>query len=101
MTKFCRLETHVHAAEDDSKAFPVMCARVYDLMAGHAQLTAGTWPAEVKSITLAARIGKLEIAAVNQDGELDVVVCPERNWNGCTAAAGDSASTVKAPLVKC
>lgn len=59
MAEDCRLEEHVHASGEDSKALHVARALVDDLTAEHASLTTGTEQAKAEHNTLATRICEL------------------------------------------
>lgn len=63
MAEVRRLEERVGAAEEDSKPLCVAPARVDNLMAEHASLTAGAEQANAERDSLATRMHKLEVAA--------------------------------------
>lgn len=59
----------VRAAEEDTEALCVTCARVDELTAERASLTAGTENAKTKCDTLTTLICKLDAVAATRDGE--------------------------------
>lgn len=62
------------AVEEDLEAFRVVGARVGEMKAERAWLTAGTDFTKAECENLAARICKLELAAATNDGDLRVMV---------------------------
>lgn len=93
-----RLEEGVCAAEEDLEVLCVVHVRIDWLTADHASLTAdrasltaGNREAKAELDSLAARIHKLEVAAVTRNERVGVSVQAVRSLKGCVAAGDDRA----------
>lgn len=74
LAEFRQLEKSVHEAEEDLEALRVAHARVDELTAESASLTAGTDQAKAERDTLSARVRKLKVAVATRYREVRVVV---------------------------